>query len=535
MSHKLAEIGITACLLTHAAGIHAGNKDWPSYNRNLTSERFATLDAIDAGNVGRLRVLCSFDTGEQMSFQSGLIEVDGALFATTEHDTFSIDPNTCRQNWRAHGEFASGILTVNRGAAWLDGRIFRGTTDGRVIAYDAKNGKGLWSTTIADPKKGESVPASPIAWNGMVFIGNAGGDYKGVKGRMYALDAKSGRIIWEFYMVPKSPADVPRGPGAGAAAATSAVAAASWKNGKGIPITGGATWTSYTLDPVTGLLYVPGGNPAPDFAKESHPGENLYASSIVVLDAKTGAYQRHFQLVKRDFHDWDVSSAPVIFLNRVGHRMLAEAPKDGHLYLIDLNLGKVVYRKQVTTVSNVEAPMTAGGTRFCPGSQGGAEWNGAAFDPENNLIFTGEVDWCTTVKLVPAAALAGAPVGQPWSGATEGFGTMDDPKQWSGWMTASDADSGELKWQFHAPFPLMGGVTPTSSRLLLFGDMGGNFYAFDTASGKQLWSTQLGGAIGGGVITYDTGAGQKIAVAVGMTSVIWRTPKINGKVVVLGL
>ena len=506
-------------------------RDWPSYNGTLTSERFATLDTIDTKNVLGLKIRCSFDTGEQVSFQTGLIEVDGALFATTEHDTFSIDPNTCRQNWRAHGEFASGVLKVNRGVAWMGGRVFRGTSDGRVVAYDAKNGKPLWSTVIADAAKGESVPAAPIAWNGMVFIGNAGGDNKGVKGRMYALDAKNGHILWEFYMVPKGAGDIARGPEAPDAAAR----AATWKNPKGIPITGGATWTSYSLDPVKGLLYVPGGNPAPNFAKEQRPGENLLASSVVVLDAKTGAYQRHFQLVKRDFHDWDVASAPVLFLNGVGHRMMAEAPKDGRLYLFDLNSGKLIYNKPVTSMSNTEAPITARGTRFCPGAQGGAEWNGPAFDPADNLIFTGEVDWCTTVHAAPAPSLGNAPMGQPWTGATEGFGKQDDPKKWSGWMTATDATTGARKWQFHAPFPLMGGVTPTAGRLLLFGDMGGNFYAFDAGSGKKLWSVDLGGAIGGGVITYDTGAGQKIAVAAGMTSPIWPTPKINGKVVVLGL
>ncbi|MEP6886656.1 MAG: PQQ-binding-like beta-propeller repeat protein [Gammaproteobacteria bacterium] len=514
------------------AAATAAFKDWPSYNNTLTAERYATLDAIDSKNVTGLKVLCSFDTGEQTSFQTGLLEVDGALLATTEHDTISIDANTCKEKWRAHAEFESGFLKVNRGVAMLDGRVFRGTSDGRVISYAAKNGKPLWSTVIADAAKGESVPAAPIAWGGLVFIGIAGGDNKGVKGRMYALDAKTGGIVWEFYMVPKASADVARGP---QAQGMPAAAATSWKNAKGTPVSGGATWTSYSLDPVKGLLYVPGGNPAPDFVKAARPGENLLASSIVVLDAKTGAYQRHFQLVKRDFHDWDVSSAPVLFLSNRGHRMLAEAPKDGHLYLLDLNSGATVFRRPVTTVSNADAPMTAEGTRFCPGTQGGAEWNGAAFDPADNLIFTGEVDWCTTVRLAPAASLAAVKSGAPWSGATQGFGQMDDSKRWSGWMTASDAVSGETKWRFHAPFPIMGGVTPTSGRLLLFGDMGGNFYAFDAASGKKLWSIDLGGAIAGGVITYDTGQGQKIAVAAGMTSPIWPTPKINSKVVVLGL
>jgi len=102
-------------------------------------------------------------------------------------------------------------------------------------------------------------------------------------------------------------------------------------------------------------------------------------------------------------------------------------------------------------------------------------------------------------------------------------------------LIASNADTGERKWEFHAPYPLVGGVTPTSGRLVLFGDIGGNFYAFDAGTGKKLWSKDLGGAIGGGVITYDTGAGQKIAVAAGMTSPIWPTTKTTGKIMVLGL
>ncbi len=529
--HSQKIIAAVAAMSIAAALAHAGT-DWPSYNRTLTSDRYATLEKIDNKNVTGLKVLCSFDTGELLSFQSGLVQVDGALFASTGHDTFSIDPNSCKLNWRSHDDAAASDLQVNRGVAWLDHRVFRGTADGKVIAYDAKNGKRLWSTIIADATKGESVPAAPIAWNRLVFIGNAGGDNKGVKGRMYALDDKDGHIVWEFFLVPKGPGDVARGP---AAPDPQAVYAATWKEAKGFPITGGATWTSYSLDPVTGLLYVPVGNAAPDFNKESRPGANLFANSIVILDAKSGAYQRHFQLVKRDFHDWDVAAPPALFLSNKGHRMLAEAPKDGHLYLIDLTTGKLLYRKPVTSIANAEAPLTAKGTRFCPGAQGGAQWNGPAFDPADNLLFTGEVDWCTTVHLAPAITLGSVPAGKPWSGATQGFGQQDDPKQWSGWLMASNADTGERKWEFHAPFPVVAGVTPTTGRLVLFGDLGGNFYALDAATGKKLWSKDLGGAIGGGVISYDTGVGQKIAVAAGMSSPIWPTAKVNGKIVVLGL
>ena len=515
------------------AAVHAADgKDWPSYNRTLTSERFAPLDAINTKNAAALQVVCSYDTGAQTGFHTGLLQVDGALFGATEFDLFSIDPDTCKENWRAHESFASGMLKSNRGPAWLDGRIFRGTTDGRVLAYEAKSGKRLWATTIADPAKGESVPAAPIAWNGLVFIGNAGSDNKGVKGRMYALDANDGHIVWEFYMVPKGEADFARGP---QAPNTAAELAGSWKTAEGFPITGGATWASYTLDPARGLLYVPGGNPAPDFVNAHREGDNLFTSSVVVLDAKTGAYQRHFQMVKRDFHDWDASTAPTLFTSKGGRTLMAEAPKDGHLHVIDLASGKQLYRNAVTRVFNTDAPITAEGTRFCPGSQGGAEWNSPAYDPLHNLIFTGEVDWCSTVRAASKEDIAKGPTGQPWSGSPDGFGKQDDTHDWAGWMTATDADSGKQRWQYKAPFPLMGGITPTAGGLLFFGDMGGTFYAFDAAKGRKLWSTDLGGAVAGGVITYDTGSGQKVAVAAGMTSPIWPTPKVNGKVFVLGL
>jgi glucose dehydrogenase len=350
---------------------------------------------------------------------------------------------------------------------------------------------------------------------------------------MYALEAATGRIVWEFFLVPRSPHDMIRGPlmtGPGAAPLS------SWKNAPEFPVNGGGTWTTYTIDPAKGLLYIPGGNPAPDFVKDFRGGTNLYTGSVVVLDAKTGAYRRHFQLVKRDFHDWDVSSAPSLFTDKSGRHVMAVAPKDGHLYAFDLATGKQVYRLPMTTISNADTPLTPQGVRFCPGSQGGAEWNGPAYDPYSNTVLTGEVDWCTTVHTDPKATLQSVSLGQPWSGSSsDGFGKQDDPSGWAGWLTATNATTGARTWQFKAPFPLMSGITPTAGRLVFFGDMGGNFYALNAENGTKLWSTDLGGAIAGGVITYDTGAGQRVAVATGMTSPIWPTSKVTAKVVVLGL
>src|SRR5262245_46614978 len=177
--------------------------DWPSYNRTPTSQRFSPLAQINTKNVGNLKVLCTYDLGEFTAFESGLIMVNNALIGTAEYDIFSINPATCAENWRTRLDYPGALLPANRGAAYMDGMLFRGTQDGRVLAFDFKTGKQMWETRIADPKRGESVPSAPIAWDGFVYVGNAGGDFKGGKGRMYALEGKTGKIAWEFFLAPK--------------------------------------------------------------------------------------------------------------------------------------------------------------------------------------------------------------------------------------------------------------------------------------------------------------------------------------------
>jgi alcohol dehydrogenase (cytochrome c) len=511
--------------------------DWPSYNRTLTSERFSDLSQINTKNVGKLKVLCTYDTGRLTSFESGLVMVEGALIGTTEFDIFSINPATCAENWRVHEEYPAYILPTNRGAAYLDGMLFRGTQDGRVLAYDFKTGKRLWETAIGDPKKGEDVPAAPIAWNGLVFIGNAGGDFKGGKGHMYALDAKTGKIVWQFFLVPQTEGDAVRG-----ALGASPLDNSTWNNIPGVPISGGGAWTSTTLDPATGLLYVPVGNPAPDYANGVRQGDNLYSDSVVVLDAKTGAYKNHFQLVPRDWHDWDVSNPPILITTAGGKKLMAVSLKDGFLYGFNLADNKQLYRTPVTRIENVDEPFAVDKeVHFCPGAGGGEEWNSPGYDPLNNLIFTGDVEWCTTVKLQTREEIAGSSIGQPWTGERslnpfDVFGKFTRADGvWAGWLHAVDADSGVWKWRIKSNYPITGAVTPTAGGLVFFGDMGGNFYAIDAATGHRLWGQKIGGAIGGGVITYTANGVQKVAVATGYSSPAWPVQLRRAAIAILGV
>jgi alcohol dehydrogenase (cytochrome c) len=511
--------------------------DWPRYNRTLTSERYSPLSQINTKNVGKLKVLCTYDVGQFTAFESGLIVVDNALIGTTEFDIFSLNPVTCAENWRTHEVYPPSLSPTNRGAAYMDGMLFRGTQDGRVLAYDFNTGKRIWETTIADPKRGESVSSAPIAWDGHVFVGNAGGDFKGGKGRMYALDAKTGKIVWEFFLVPRTEGEATRGP-----QGATPLNMSTWKNAAGIPISGGATWTSYTLDTKTGQLYVPGGNPAPDFAIAAREGENLYTDSVVVLDAKTGDYKHHFKIVPKDWHDWDVSNPPVLIQTMGGKQLMSVAPKDGHLYGFDLADNGLLYRVPVTQVEDVAAAFTPGkAVHFCPGAVGGAEWNSPAYHPQTNLIVVGEVDWCDTATPKDVNELRSVKVGQPWAGMATWnpfsmfgrFGGADG--HWAGWVYAVDADTGVWKWRLKSNYPIVGGMTPTAGGVVFFGDIGGNFYALDAANGQKLWGQELGGAIGGGVITYTANGAQKVAVAAGFTHPEWPTKIVTAEIVVLGL
>src|SRR5271166_2543917 len=511
--------------------------DWPSYNKTLTSERFSDLSQITTKNVAKLKVLCTYDTWRLTSFETGLIMVEGALIGTTEFDIFSIDPSTCTENWRTHEEYPAYILPTNRGAAYLDGMLFRGTQDGRVLAYDFKTGKRLWEATIGDAKKGEDVPAAPIAWEGLVFVGNAGGDFKGAKGHMYALDAQTGKIVWQFFLVPKTEGDTVRGP-----EGASPLDNSTWKNEPGTPISGGGAWTSTTLDPASGLLYVPVGNPAPDFDNSVRQGDNLFTGSVVVLDARTGAYKNHFQLVPRDWHDWDVSNPPALIKTAGGKSLMAVSPKDGHLYGFDLADNKLLYRTPVTKIENVEEPFAVDkDVHFCQGAAGGEEWNSPAYDRLTNLILTPAVEWCTTVRLQTGEEIAAAPLGEPWTGekSLDPFNEFGEftraDRVWAGWLYATDADTGAWKWRLQSNYPIFGAVTPTAGGLVFFGDMGGNFYALDAATGHKLWGQKIGGAIAGGVITYRVNGAQRVAVATGYVSPAAPTEIRRAKIAILGL
>ncbi|HXW26251.1 MAG TPA: PQQ-binding-like beta-propeller repeat protein, partial [Xanthobacteraceae bacterium] len=362
---------------------------------------------------------------------------------------------------------------------YWDGKVFRGTPDGRVIAFDADTGKVLWDVQASNPRKREMFPSAPIAWRGSVFIGIAFSD-AGIAGRLLALDAETGRELWRF--------DTTLGFNAG-----------------------GGFWTSYSLDPETGEVFAGVGNPFPDFNRDlaaNDAAATVYTDSVIAVDAASGRLNWHFQAVPRDEHDWDLAAAPTLYRSASGKDLVAIAGKDGRVRAIDRTARAVVFDTPATTIENDDVPLDNTWKHVCPGLQGGAMFNGAAYHPGYGLLYVGMSDHCAWYVKDKRAGAGGGIAIKDWSAAAK----LEAPQ---GWIAALDGDRGAVAWRYRAEAQVLAGLTPTRSGLLFAGDTHGHLLVFDAKDGTLLKRIDAGGALNNGLISYSAGGTQYVAAAVG--------------------
>ncbi len=494
---------LAVLVASHAASAPADSApspagaDWEGYNKSLDGQRYSPLDQINVSNAANLVEVCRARVAARGSLQSGLVVIGDSLFVTTPTETLAIDPVTCRIKWQHsyHRSQAPG-LQVNRGPAYLNGRVFRGTDDARLVALDAATGHEIWTSVVGEASIGEYISSAPLAWNGLVIVGISGGEF-GIRGRILAYDALTGREVWRFNTIPL-------GKEAGAD---------TWGDAKWAPHGGGGTWSTLTLDPITAELFAPIGNPVPDFAPADRRGANLFTNSALVLDARTGELRWWYQLQANDDHDHDLGAAPMLFRNSRHENMMAAAGKDGLLHIVDRASHEVRFKVPVTTVDTERKTVTAAGTKVCPGAAGGVLWNGPAFDPRRMTIFVGAVDMCMVIKSSPGSTFV--PRGLNFGGSVVPNAGASTP---TGWLTAVDANTGAIRWKYHAETPVIGGVTPTAGGIVMTGDNAGNFLVFDGDSGKLLRKAATGGALAGGVVTYARAGRQYVAFTSGNVS-----------------
>ena len=505
--------------------------NWLSYGRTYSEQRYSPLTRISADNAKQLGLAWYADLDTDRGQEATPLVIDGVLYVSTAwsmvkaYDArtgaplWSYDPGVPRQL----GVNACCDV-VNRGVAAWNGKIYVGTLDGRLVAVDAKTGKPVWSVVTVDQSKPYTITGAPRAFRGKVVIGNSGGEY-GVRGYLSAYDAETGKLVWRFYTVPGDPSKPFENKAMEMAART--WHGHWWKQGGG-----GTVWDAISYDPQLNLVYFGVGNGLewPRGRRSEDKGDNLFLSSIVALNADTGAYVWHYQATPGEEWDYDaVAQLTLADLDIAGTRrqVLMQANKNGFFYVIDRRTGKLISAKAFAEINwargidektgrPIENPAirydTTGQTvLMMPGPDGAHSWHPMAYSPKTGLVYI-------PVQLIgktftPVKDFQVSPQG--WNLGVDVAGT---PGAKQGYLLAWDPVNQKEAWRVGYRGPWNGGVVTTGGNLVAQGDAAGNFSVYRADTGEKLWSMFGQSAIMAGPITYEVDGEQYIAVLSGWGS-----------------
>ena len=498
-----------------------GSSDWLMSNGGYSQMRYSVASQINPSNVARLRPAFVFQTAVVESMETAPLVVDGVMFLTTSFDhVYAVDAATGEEYW--HFKHKMGPITTfccgpnNRGVASVDGRLYLGTLDGKLIALDAKSGKMLWTVDVGDPDLGYSETMAPTVVDGKVLIGTNGGEY-GIRGFLKAFDAATGKLLWTFYTIPEKGHE-------GVWARTDATGrdmhrdiaaekAALAKNSSFYQQLGGGVWMAPAVDKSSRTVYFVVGNPSPDLYGAERPGDNLYTDSMVAVDLDSGKYKWHYQYIAHDV--WDLDAVSPVILVDVKDKDGKAVPgaihggKTGHVYVHDRRDGHLIrFSEAMVPQENMWVLPTATGARMLPGANGGVEWSPMAVNPVEHLAYAVNLHQPMTYH-VEASKYPG---GKLWLGGA--FKNVPGEEQW-GNVTAVDYDTGKIVWQARTDQPMIGGALATAGGLVFAGEGNGWFKAYDAKSGAVLWKFQCGAGVNAPAVSYMLNGKQYIAVAAG--------------------
>ena len=518
--------------------------NWLAYGRTYEEQRFSPLTQINKASVSELSLAWSKDMGTNRAQESTPIVVDGILFLTSSWSkVFAIDAVTGETLWSYDPEVPGAWArktccdVVNRGVAVYKGRVYVASLDGRLIALDAASGKEIWQVdTLIDRNRPYSITGAPRAARGKIFIGNGGADL-GVRGYMTAYDAETGEQVWRFYTVPGDPSLPFEQP-------ELELAAQTWKGGEWWKIGGGGTvWNSIVYDPDFNQLYLGVGNGAPWTRAIRSPGggDNLFLSSIVALDADTGALKWYYQTTPGD--NWDYTAVQDMALADMEvdgelRKVLLQAPKNGFFYVIDRSNGKLlrahpyapmnwathVDMETGRPVENPEMDYSEKEKWVLPGPLGGHNWQAMSVDAEAGLVFipvqqnsliyglSEEFKKTGLYKHNPGRWNLGIEMGRVVQHFVNNLGTWPLPK---GFLRAFNPLTGEIAWDVEIPHYWNGGILGTAGGLVFQGDALGMFKAYDKDSGELLWEFNTYTSMLAPPITYQIDGVQYVSILTG--------------------
>lgn len=513
------------------AGIPTTAETWSMYGKGYDQTRFSPLDQINTDNVSDLKVAFMYPLGVLEAFEGTPIMVNNTLYVTTPmgpKHVFALDAVTGERKWQRDFEIPSDVQRfaccgiVNRGVSYANGKVFVGTLDGRLIAMDAETGETAWEKQAVDYKQGSVITSPPLIVGNKVITGFGGGEY-GARGAIIAFDVDSGEQVWRTETIPETEE------------VTSTWKGDSWRTG------GAAAWFTGSYDPEASLIYYGTSNPSPWAAAVRGPDEsdfgnmsNLYSASSLAIDPETGEIKWHYQTTPYDAWDYDGTNEHVLAnLTIDGEEVpvAMKADRNGFFYVMNRESGELVSAEKfmptnwaekidMQTGMPVENPDNrpkvgheAEGVH--PSFLGGKNWEPMSFNPNTGLVYIPANDLTMDMSATDEVEYNRGLfyLGAEWEMVT---GPTGSP----GHLLAWDPVEQKEAWRVPQKFPINGGTLTTGGNLVFFGNLEGEFAAFNAESGDKLWSFNAGSGINSGPMTYQIDGKQYVALTVGRPTVI---------------
>jgi quinohemoprotein ethanol dehydrogenase len=513
---------------TRIAQADAEPRNWLTYGRTYSEQRYSPLARINDKNVNKLGLAWFADLDTNRAQEATPLVVDGAMYISTAWSLVkAYDARSGRLLW-AYDPGVNRELGVNaccdvgnRGVAAWNHKIFVGAYDGRLVALDASSGKPVWSTLTVDTSRPYTITQAPRVIKGRVIIGNSGGEY-GTRGYISAYDAETGKLAWRFYTVPGDPSKPFENQAMARAAKT--WSGEWWKLGGGGPV-----WDAISYDPVLNLLYFGTGNGVQwaRSARSAGKGDNLYLASIIALNADTGEYAWHYQATPGEEWDFDAVQQLILAELTIGGKsrhVLMQANKNGFFYVLDRLTGALISAKAIvpmTWASGIDVktgrPIENKDARYSetgkpvvinPGPLGAHNWQPMAFNPKTRLVYIPAQQ--VPLQYIPLPPLPIAPIGWNLGVALASLTPQDE-----GFLLAWDPAQQREAWRVTYKGPWNGGVVTTAGNIVAQGDAAGNFNVYRADNGEKLWSMFAQSGIIAAPSTFEVGGEQYIAVLSG--------------------
>lgn len=494
--------------------------NWLMYRRTYNGWGYSPLAQITRRNVDELEPVWTLATGVMEGHEGALIVNDGVMFISTPlNRVIAVEAETGDVLWIYQRQLPFDMQLhhpTNRGVALYGDKVYMATSDANVVALDAVTGAVAWEKVVESYRSSYYMTLAPLVIDGKVLVGASGGEF-GIRGFVAALDAETGDEVWRTYTVP--------GPGE---FGHDTWPGDSWQTG------GAPTWITGTYDPELNLTYWGTGNPGP-WTGDTRPGDNLYANSVIAIDADTGAIEGYHQYHWNGSWDWDEVDSPLLIdvpRGRGTVAALVHPGRNGYLWILERKADGIgfidaypfVHQNVFTSIDAATGrpqydmsrkPAIGRRATFCPSAHGGKNWPPAAYNPNTGYLY------------IPAndnlcSAFAGVEVeytpGRSFTGTADSGGELRAGADHVGELQAWNLATGEKVWthEYHPVMANWGPVMTTGGGLVFSGGTADRYFrAFDAQTGEVLWQQKTSSGVLGVPVSFEVGGRQYVAVQSG--------------------